>query len=42
MDLADHRKSFPRVVMLSIIPVALLRGLQRYFVSSPASTGSRD
>lgn len=42
LDLADYGQLFPQVVLISIIPIVLLIGFQRYFVSSLASTGSKD
>lgn len=42
MDLADYGLLFPEVVMIALIPILLLLALQRYFISSLASTGSKE
>ena len=42
LDLADYGQLFPQVVVLSVIPIAVLLGLQKYFVSSLATSGSKD
>lgn len=41
LDMADYGRFLPQVVVLSVITIVVLLGLHRYFVSSPASSGSK-